>query len=257
MWSSCIELFTQRISSVSTGQSQLVWNVGKNGIREKRKFWTWIESETVQRAENNTEEISSLVKIPRTPLASGNRMRQKLQSFQLLSAKSRLKHVYERAGFYHPVERNKWYQTRPDEDDGWGKITPMCREYTHPREHPDSRCFPTINANTKIGPILMIRMSQVFGIYGLEVQIPSPSRPRYSSWILICRGLEKFVDELHLHDRHITTPSSSLLRRRNDPEHVVMASELQVLGNWCVENTIQNVMNGTVDLQAHRQPVHT
>ena len=107
----------------------------------------------------------------------------------------------------------------------WSKITPMCREYTHPREHPDSLCFATINANTKIGPILNIRISQVFCIYGLEVQIPSLSRPRYSSWILICRGLERFVDELHLHDRHINTPSSSLLRQRNDSEHVVMASE--------------------------------
>ena len=55
----------------------------------------------------NAEEISSLVKIPRTLLASGNRMRQKLQSFELLSARSQLKHIYARAGFYHPVERNK------------------------------------------------------------------------------------------------------------------------------------------------------
>ena len=33
------------------------------------------------------------------------------------------------------------------------------------------------------------------------------------------------MDELHLHDRHIKTPSSSLLRQRNGSEHVVMASE--------------------------------
>ena len=54
-----------------------------------------------------------------------------------------------KAGFYHPVERNKCYLTRPDEDEGWGKITPMCREDTQPREHPNSLCLATINANTK------------------------------------------------------------------------------------------------------------
>ena len=67
----------------------------------------------------NTEEISSLVKIPRAPPASENRMRRKLQSFESLSSRSQLKYLYEGAGFYHPVERNKFYRTRPDADDGW------------------------------------------------------------------------------------------------------------------------------------------
>ena len=31
--------------------TKLVWHAGKTGIREKRKFWSWIESETVERAE--------------------------------------------------------------------------------------------------------------------------------------------------------------------------------------------------------------
>ena len=81
----------------------------------------------------DTEEISSLVRIPRTLPASGNRMRQKLQSFELFSARSQLKHFYARAGLYHPMERSKYYPTRLDVDDGWSKITPMCREYTQCR----------------------------------------------------------------------------------------------------------------------------
>ena len=56
----------------------------------------------------NTEEVSSLVKIPRAPPASENRMHQKLQSFELLSETSKLKHIYDRAGFYHPVGRSKY-----------------------------------------------------------------------------------------------------------------------------------------------------
>ena len=131
-------------------------------------------------------------------------------------------------------------------------MTPMCREYTNPHEDSDSRCFATIHANTKIGPILNIRTSQVFGMYGIEVQIPSLNRRNYSSWILICSGLERFVDELHLHDRKIYTPDSSLLKQGNDPEHVVMASELPSSGKQDPE---RNDLDS--ELQAHGQLVHT
>ena len=42
----------------------------------------------------------------------------------------------------------------------------------------------------------------------------------------MCRGLERFVDVLHLHDSEICHPSSSFFNQRNDPEHVVTAPEL-------------------------------
>ena len=77
-------------------------------------------------------------------------MRHRLQDFDSLPETSKLKHIYERAGFYHPVERSKYYLTRPDDDDRLGPLTPMCRENTHPREHPDSRCFATITLSTKL-----------------------------------------------------------------------------------------------------------
>ena len=77
-------------------------------------------------------------------------MHQKLQSFELLSETSKLKQNYERARFYHPLGRSKYYLTRPDDDDRLGHTTPMCTEYTHPREHPDSRCLATIPVNTKL-----------------------------------------------------------------------------------------------------------
>ena len=127
MWSSGIELFTQRISSESTGQSQIgVKRWDKNGIREKRKFWAWIESETVQRAEKSAEDTD-------TTSFGKSDTSETLKFWVTLSEKSAQTHLWK-SRIYHPVERNNWYQTRPDEDDGLGKITPMCREYTHPRE---------------------------------------------------------------------------------------------------------------------------
>ena len=93
---------------------------------EKKKTGHDLNRRLLKEQKINTEEISSLVKIPRTPLASGSRMRRKLQSFELLSARSQLKHILARAGLYHPMERSKYYLNRLDVDDGWSKITPMC-----------------------------------------------------------------------------------------------------------------------------------
>ena len=92
--------------------------LGRAEIEKKKKSGHDLNRRLLKEQKINTEEISSLVKIPRTPPASGNRMRQKLQSFELLSARSQLKHNYARAGFYHPVERIKYYLTRLDVDDG-------------------------------------------------------------------------------------------------------------------------------------------
>ena len=116
------------------------------------------------------------------------------------------------------METSKYYLTRPDDDDGLVHLTPMCREYNHHRGLRDPRCFATITVNTKMGPVLNIHISGLFGICnGIEVQIPSPNKPNYSSWLLICRGLERFVDEL--------------LNQRSDPEHVVTAPELFCSGS--------------------------
>ena len=80
-------------------------------------------------------------------------MRTRLGKFESLPPESQLKHIYERAGFYHPVQRQNYYNTRADDDDGWGKITPMCREYIHLRSHSKSRCMAVIPGGSVIGPV--------------------------------------------------------------------------------------------------------
>ena len=58
----------------------------------------------------NAEEIDSLVTVSRIPPAPRNRMRQRFQDFESFAPESQLKHVPERAGFYHPGERKKVLQ---------------------------------------------------------------------------------------------------------------------------------------------------
>ena len=106
----------------------------------------------------------------------------------------------------------------------------MCTEYTHPREHPDSRCSATIPVNRKNGPVLKkniyIYIRQLFGIYGIEVQILSLN---WTNQIILHRLWyaedlrDSWMSCISMTVKFVT--SSSLFNQRNDPEHVVTAPE--------------------------------
>ena len=98
------------------------------------------------------------------------------------------------------------YKTKPDEDDGFGDPIPECREYTLPRANPQSGAYAAILGETIIGPVIEVHVVPVFGTHGLEIEIPSPNNPKRTSWVLICRGKSRFVDELHIPNvRHTLT----------------------------------------------------
>ena len=118
----------------------------------------------------------------------------------------------------------------------------MCREYTHPRADPNSLCLAMIPANTKIGPILNMRVSKVLCIHGIEVQIESLSKPQHCSRVLICKGIGRFVDELHHRDHNLNVPSSMLLRERKGPEHVERVSEIASTRKPVRRERIQKVL---------------
>ena len=119
----------------------------------------------------NTAEISSLVKIPRAPPASENRMHQKRQSFEFVSPRSQLKHHQEGAGFYHPVERERYHLTLPDIDNGKRKYHSYAKGI-----HTSSRIFlfqvfRNDQSDTKFGPVLNVHMSKLGGVHCIEVQV--------------------------------------------------------------------------------------
>ena len=47
-----------------------------------------------------------------------------------------------------------------------------------------------------------MRVTRLLDICGIQIQIPSLSQPECSSWVLICRGIEMFLYELHHHDHN-------------------------------------------------------
>ena len=72
------------------------------------------------------EEVEMLVS-PAPRLAPGNRMQEDM-SFRVLEKKIQVTQLCEKALNQHPVAAGSYYKIRPDEDDGWRKVTHLCRE---------------------------------------------------------------------------------------------------------------------------------
>ena len=62
-----------------------------------------------------------------------------------------------------------------------------------------------------IGPIVEVRVVQFLGNDGLEFEITSPNRPERTSLVVMCRGKNRFVDDLHIPDPRNNPTSSELL----------------------------------------------
>ena len=112
------------------------------------------------------EEVEMLISSPN--LAQGNLMMQNEAKFRVLEKKVRMTPLCEKAFFQYLVTAGNRYQVQPDEEDGWGQITLLCREYVC------SRVFPrAIPAGTIIGPISEVHIVKILDEYGLEVAIQS------------------------------------------------------------------------------------
>ena len=148
------------------------------------------------------QEVNSLVQTSQNDNpASGNRLQERLQRFEILEKDFPFTKVCEDASFWS-------YKTIPDVHDGFGDRTPACREHTLPRADSDSRIFSAIPGQTIIGPVLQVHVIQYLGINGFEIQII------ISTTTVKSRGKNRYVEELHFNDAdHNPTSSEWLLER--------------------------------------------
>ena len=70
-----------------------------------------------------------------------------------------------------------------------------CREYTLPRSEETSRARGWIRGNTRIGPVLDVKVWYHQGRCGVEIMIESLLRDRTVSWVRIVNGINKYVTE--------------------------------------------------------------
>ena len=68
---------------------------------------------------------------------------------------------------------------------------------THSLEHTQSRVFAAILEGTIIGPVLEVQIVKNLDQHGLEIASPSTLKHETTSYVVIARGTERFVDEIH------------------------------------------------------------
>ena len=167
----------------------------------------------------------------------GKSLLQNLENFESMPFLSKIVSLRAAAKFHHPVEIRNFYITTLLEDDGWKRCTSMCQENTAPRNQKDSRPFTSIDANQEICPVLKIGIATIIDVRGIEVHVPSLSDPWRSLRILISRGKERFVNEIHRHNPEIVNDSFLLPMKEENLHNVRFESVKLASGNrgYCSE----------------------
>ena len=94
------------------------------------------------------------------------------------------------AGFIHVVEIGQYFMTKDTEEQSFARA---CRECTLPSNDESSQPKGWIQGNTRIGPVLEITTSYLYGNHGIEIRIWSLSKGNSQSWVRISHGSNKFV----------------------------------------------------------------
>ena len=109
-----------------------------------------------------------------------------------LSQTDRVSNFCMDAGFISVVEIGQYFMTK-DTGDLTQFHAMACREYTLPREEGASQPRGWIQGNTRIGPVLEVTTSCLYGKHGVEIRIWSLSEDNTQSWVRISHGSNKFV----------------------------------------------------------------
>ena len=104
------------------------------------------------------------------------------------------------AGFIHVVEIGQYFMTKDTEEQFFARA---CREYTLPRSDESSQPKGWIQGNTRIGPVLEITTSYLYGKHGVEIRIWSLRKDNSQSWVRISHGSNKFVIDSNNNDTEV------------------------------------------------------
>ena len=109
---------------------------------------------------------------------------------KMLSQENKVSKFCMDAGFIHVVEIGQYFMTKDIEEQFFLRA---CREYTLPRSDESSQPKGWIQGNTRIGPVLEITTSCLYGKHGIEIRIWSLRKDNSQSWVRISHGSNKFV----------------------------------------------------------------
>ena len=104
------------------------------------------------------------------------------------------------AGFLSVVEIGQYFTT---EDTGEQFYAMACREYTLPRNDGSSQPKGWIQGNTKIGPVLEVTTSCLYGKHGVDFGIWPLSEDNTHSWVRISHVWNKFEMDSNNNDTEV------------------------------------------------------
>ena len=108
-------------------------------------------------------------------------------------AHKKLTRLCSAASFLKNIEKGQFFITL--DADALDDMKGSCREWTLPRSEESSRVRGWIHGNTKIGPVLDVKVCYHQGRYGVEIMIESLFRDRTVSWVRTVNGINKYVTE--------------------------------------------------------------
>ena len=117
---------------------------------------------------------------------------QYIERIESLSPESKVSRFCMEAGFVRVVEVRQYFMTK-DTGDFRQFRSVACREYTLHRDDESSQPRGWIQGNTRIGPVLEVTTSYMYGKHGIEIRIWSVVQDNSQSWVRISYGTNKYV----------------------------------------------------------------
>ena len=119
------------------------------------------------------------------------------ERIERLSQQDKLSKFCMGAAFVHVVEVGQYFMTKDTGDFRQFRAV-ACREYTLLRDDESSQPRGWIQGNTRIGPVLEVTASYLWGKHGIEIRIWSLSQDNSHSWVRISQGTNKHVVDFKL-----------------------------------------------------------
>ena len=116
-------------------------------------------------------------------------LQQYEERIKLLSQEGKKSKFCMDAGFVHVVEVGQYFMTKDTNDFKQFRAV-ACREYTLPRDG-SSQPRGWIQGNSRMGPVLEITTSYLYGKHGIEIRIWSLSQDNSHSWVRNSHGAKK------------------------------------------------------------------
>ena len=103
---------------------------------------------------------------------------------------TKLTKLCSNVGFSKNIDKAQFFIALDEQ--GLDDTKTSCREYTLPRSEETSRVRGWIRGNTKIGPVLCVKVCYHQGRHGVEIMIEPLFRDRTLSWVRIVNGIKKY-----------------------------------------------------------------